>query len=433
MLTRRTAVAGLGLAGAALAAEARAAPPTKLRIRKDLSTLSPTADDLVALRTAIGKMGGNGPLSWNAQVRLHARHDLGHHTSWRFLPWHRMQLVYFERIVARLSGHADFALPYWNWQDNDTIPEALFDTPLLDASRWARPGDHIADFMREHDYHYRDASELIGYLVGSPTAPGAVCQSGHNIIHMFVGGNMGAIDTAVYDPLFWFHHANVDRIWWALSQRYPETTAAGQYPPGWAEADLRGYVDEKGRPVPTVLAGTTKDTRAFGYVYDVKAPVLVGGAAPPLVGGPRNVEKAPPSRIIREFTMERTGPAGGRIFVPPEVLANLKGEGPLMLTARGDAQVTSNGHKLSIVSRPKAGGEAYGRTQVFALPMIGMGAMPWGHEIDLSELIPRHESAALKDGVWLEATATRLDHLRADQFPEPELDAFSLNYSAERS
>ena len=58
-----------------------------------------------------------GPLGWSRQVAIHGDMRWGHHHSWRFLAWHRMQLFYLERIIARVSGHDAFAMPYWNWGD----------------------------------------------------------------------------------------------------------------------------------------------------------------------------------------------------------------------------------------------------------------------------------------------------------------------------
>ena len=45
------------------------------------------------------------------------------HGSWFFLPWHRGYLAYFEQIVraeiVRQGGPADWALPYWNYSDDE--------------------------------------------------------------------------------------------------------------------------------------------------------------------------------------------------------------------------------------------------------------------------------------------------------------------------
>lgn len=38
----------------------------------------------------------------------------------------------------------------------------------------------------------------------------------HDLLHVAVGaggGNMGKTSTAAQDPVFWLHHANVDRLW----------------------------------------------------------------------------------------------------------------------------------------------------------------------------------------------------------------------------
>lgn len=34
----------------------------------------------------------------------------------------------------------------------------------------------------------------------------------HNLVHVLVGGDMVDIASSAYDPLFWFHHCNVDRL-----------------------------------------------------------------------------------------------------------------------------------------------------------------------------------------------------------------------------
>ena len=35
----------------------------------------------------------------------------------------------------------------------------------------------------------------------------------HNNVHMWVGGPMTDIRISPADPVFWLHHANIDRIW----------------------------------------------------------------------------------------------------------------------------------------------------------------------------------------------------------------------------
>ena len=65
---------------------------------------------------------------------------------------------------------------------------------------------------------------------------------------------MMSIPTAPCDPVFWMHHAEIDRIWaeWQAAnpgQNQPLTGAAATMDP-WSETEA-----------------DTRDTEALGYVY----------------------------------------------------------------------------------------------------------------------------------------------------------------------
>jgi len=42
---------------------------------------------------------------------------------------------------------------------------------------------------------------------------GKLEQTPHGSIHNAVGGWMSQFNTAALDPIFWLHHANIDRLW----------------------------------------------------------------------------------------------------------------------------------------------------------------------------------------------------------------------------
>jgi tyrosinase len=48
----------------------------------------------------------------------------------------------------------------------------------------------------------------------------------HNRVHIWVNGTMSNIPTAPADPLFWMHHAMIDRIW-ALWEAKPANAGKG--------------------------------------------------------------------------------------------------------------------------------------------------------------------------------------------------------------
>jgi tyrosinase len=52
-------------------------------------------------------------------------------------------------------------------------------------------------------------------------------ESYHDTVHVWVGGTMANIHISPADPLFWMHHAQVDRIW-SLWQAIPAN--AGKTP-----------------------------------------------------------------------------------------------------------------------------------------------------------------------------------------------------------
>jgi tyrosinase len=49
----------------------------------------------------------------------------------------------------------------------------------------------------------------------------------HDNGHVSCGETMAQQDVAVYDPIFWFFHANLDRLWWKWQQTASATDLAG--------------------------------------------------------------------------------------------------------------------------------------------------------------------------------------------------------------
>jgi tyrosinase len=78
----------------------------------------------------------------------------------------------------------------------------------------------------------------------------------HNWVHNAVGGTM-ATSGSPADPLFWLHHANVDRIWADWQKTH---TAASQKP---------SNLTEQMQPPPIITRKVSEvlSTNALGYVY----------------------------------------------------------------------------------------------------------------------------------------------------------------------
>jgi tyrosinase len=219
------------------------------------------------------------------------------HGSWYFLSWHRMYLYHFETIVAaeveKLGGPADWALPYWNYSDdrdanarllptafrspkkNDGSDNALFvntRTPDCNAGRqFADDSDvAIAGPLREPDFvslsfgtgfggpqtNFMHSGNLIGSLELTP----------HGNMHMAVGGLMQSFSTAALDPIFWLHHANIDRLWkkWiALGGGRDNPTSDT----AWMNQTFT-FFDENGAQKTFTGAQIVNTVTQLGYRYD---------------------------------------------------------------------------------------------------------------------------------------------------------------------
>lgn len=64
------------------------------------------------------------PHNWFRQSFIHFM-DCPH-GNWWFYIWHRGYIGYFEQIIRRYSGDANFTLPYWDWTVSPRIPESMF-------------------------------------------------------------------------------------------------------------------------------------------------------------------------------------------------------------------------------------------------------------------------------------------------------------------
>ena len=235
------------------------------------------------------------------------------HFSWFFLPWHRMYLFYFERIVANtivtLGGPTGWALPYWNYSDAShpdarKLPRAFREAALPDGSPnplripQRANGNNGEDVGFPEDVDLSDCmseSRFVGQgLGGGPgfggaptgfshtgafTAMGELERVPHGSMHVQVGGFMGRFHTAGLDPLFWLHHANIDRLWEVWRRR--NVAHADPTQAQWLTGVRFDFNDGDGETV-THSSQDVVDTRLppFAYEYeDVSDPFPLEAAS----------------------------------------------------------------------------------------------------------------------------------------------------------
>jgi hypothetical protein len=245
------------------------------------------------------------PLSWGYQAAVHglantppppgAPWNECQHATWYFLPWHRMYLYQFERIVRKtvieLGGPDDWALPYWNYEGtgrSNQIPPAFREAMLPDGSPnplrvtqrrngvnagGAFPPQVTSSVGAANTDFFTTPSSGVPVGFGGPRtgfahfgpAPGALENQPHNIMHVAVGGTFGLMsnpDTAALDPIFWLHHANIDRLWetWRLATDANPTTGT------WRFRTFR-LRDDNGQLI-RMRVGEVVDTTSLDYTYD---------------------------------------------------------------------------------------------------------------------------------------------------------------------
>lgn len=241
------------------------------------------------------------------------------HQSWYFLPWHRGYLLALEATiraeVVGLGGPADWALPYWNYfgpHDQYKLPPAFAsadwpdgtgDNPLYTPQRYGPKGDGDVyiplnqvnlDALNDPDFTGVVGGDAgfggldTGFSHDGPTS-GRLESQPHNRVHTRVGGQdartaepglMSDPDTAGLDPIFYLHHANIDRLWevWLQGSVSLGNPTQANYLGGPASVGERGFsmpMPPNGDPWDYTPVGMG-DLSKLDYAYDdVSSPAVV--------------------------------------------------------------------------------------------------------------------------------------------------------------
>lgn len=288
-------------------------------------------DELVALHRMIQ--------SANAPGAANVNFGHGGAGAFSFLSWHRFFLLLFEQ---RLQGYVPgVMLPYWDWSDpapimTDTFlgPNGAAGTTIVSRGYFARnapgtPGNPtpappwwpaglsgwnlVPGFGAQSGplrralspvdqlpsvADLRDTLAKVTYSTFQNALEGGTgLPSGHpmhNGLHGWVGGQMATLTASPFDPLFYLHHCNIDRLWamWQLdghADEYPDSGGDPQhhrndimYPwtgglPGYSSNFSLGSI-----VLPDFSAlgpkrnVDTLDHRALGYTYDTMSVVGIG-------------------------------------------------------------------------------------------------------------------------------------------------------------
>ena len=242
-----------------------------------------------------------------------------------FLPWHRVMLAFLEQGIQRVLNDPTFGLPYWDWSVDGSLPFPFQpNSPIWSAEAMGGQGDPVSNGRFAFNagdpasFRVRIETDPPGILrqadrglrrrfgVDSPSLPSALdvgaafntfldpslatydgpnfdrSSSGfrnrlegfigtglHNQVHRWVGGDM-VPESSPNDPVFYLHHANVDRLWESWMVR----NGRNYLPDMTAPATLLGHrIDDP--IVSPLLGGMTVATPRLtldisaNYTYDL--------------------------------------------------------------------------------------------------------------------------------------------------------------------
>lgn len=272
-----TSVAGLYSLGMLGGCEALQEKIKNRPIRRSITTLAANDPIITAYRSAVSQMKAlpnSDRRNWTRQAQIHD--DFCPHGNWYFLPWHRAYLYYFETIVRELSGFAEFALPYWNWTCAPNIPGHFFgnNNSLVDNTRTKTASSVIPtsitgaalleDILAIPDFSTFGSFPSTGLRSGGG-GYGELEGTPHNLMHGWIGGNMGSFMSPL-DPVFWCHHNMIERCWWDWNITQGKNNPSD---PAWGNMSLSNmFCDKDGNLIDNLTVGITALMPVLSYQFD---------------------------------------------------------------------------------------------------------------------------------------------------------------------
>ena len=264
-------------------------------------------------------------VDWHLQMMQLPMSQMRAHMGPMFLPWHREFLRLLELDLQALSDDPTLAIPYWNWSD----PAAGLNEPLwaddfmggngrpsdlkvmtgpfaVDKGNWpivfddtgmnylsrafgssaagqnlpSQPDVDTALALDTYDVSPWDmTSDITQSFRNNLEGWGGPGPRLHNQVHVWVGGGNATMagGASPNDPVFFLHHANIDRIW----AQWQDATGLHAYLPVDEQPNRPGVSLHFVMPLlpASVTPADVLDYRALGYVYDTSAPAPVAPAA----------------------------------------------------------------------------------------------------------------------------------------------------------
>ena len=143
----------------------------------------------------------------------------------RFLPWHRAFLIAFERKLREINS--ELSIPYWDWDQDAGRLKGVEDFTGLSRGRKLGRLPNGSGGESNRSEWFSSSAQTEGFENSSENyyAFSKALEDGpHNQGHNWVGGDMREV-ISPNDPIFWMHHAQIDRIWSKWQENHPGENA----------------------------------------------------------------------------------------------------------------------------------------------------------------------------------------------------------------
>lgn len=144
------------------------------------------------------------------------------HNNNFFLPWHRWFLIDFEKQLGMPIPYWDSTVDsknetnseIWNYFGSMGHPQThcitnTFSNWTINSHCLRRNSNHTRT-----NIHFSNHSEIENLIYSYNINFSEILENGpHAKVHQFIGGDMSGF-ASPFDPIFWLHHAFVDKIWY---------------------------------------------------------------------------------------------------------------------------------------------------------------------------------------------------------------------------
>ncbi len=193
-----------------------------------------------------------------------------------FLTWHRAYMRAFEKALQCVNS--DVMLPFWDWSSGPTtgVPAACASPTYVNRSGatvsnplYSGPIAAAAGGGTTARGAGIAGTSFAGAATSAQTALSSATYASfqnalngpHGSVHVFTGGNMSSVSFAGFDPIFFLHHCNVDRLWWNWQQAHPGAAVPA--------SELTHDLDPFNQPYTTTWqqGADVQSTDDLGYRY----------------------------------------------------------------------------------------------------------------------------------------------------------------------